>query len=64
MKSKKLHSAWSQRGNILIRREEGDKPKQISTHEQLRQITGEPDIDDLDGDILMKEDLESSAEED
>ncbi len=62
VKSKKLHSAWSQRGNILIRREEGDKPKPISTHEQLRRITGEPDIYETD-DIWMNEDMESSDEE-
>ncbi len=64
VKSKKLHSAWSQRGNILIRKEEGDRPKQISTHEQLRRIIGEPEIEDEFDDISLDEDLGSSDEED
>ncbi len=41
VKSKKLHSAWSQRGNILIRKVEADKPKEIKLHKQLEEITGE-----------------------
>ncbi len=63
VKSKKLHSVWSQRGNILIRKDEDDRPRQISTHEQLRRITGEPEADESD-DILMNEDFESSGEDD
>ncbi len=35
MKGKKIHSAWSQRGNILIRKSEGDQPKQIRNHQEL-----------------------------
>ncbi len=57
-----LHSAWSQRGNILVRKEEGDKPRQISSHEQLAQING--DNDELDDDLVMTEDPISSDDED
>ncbi len=57
VKAKKLHSAWTQRGNILIRNEDSDKPKQISSFKQLAEILGEVHTEDIYN-------LESSDEED
>ncbi len=45
VKSRKLHSAWSQHGNILIRRDESDNPKQINTHKELAPFQGNEDED-------------------
>ena len=38
VKSKKIHSTWSQHGNILIRRDETDKPKQLHSHKDLAEF--------------------------
>ncbi len=35
VKGKRIHSAWSQQGNIMIRKCEGDQPKQIRNHREL-----------------------------
>ncbi len=57
VKGKKIHSTWSQRGNILVRKSEGDQPKQIRSHKELRvfgytadEIEEEPgtDLDSMD----------------
>ncbi len=60
VKSKELHSAWSQRGNILVRKIESDKPRQIKLHKQLEELTGECDEGEQP---LGDEDAEDSYEE-
>ncbi len=42
VKAQKLHSAWTQRGNILVRKEESDKPTHIRSHKELAEFIGEP----------------------
>ncbi len=63
VKSKKIHSAWSQRGNILIRKQDGDKPKQVSTHEELTKISGDDNHGELEDNSVLN-DFQSSDEED
>ncbi len=57
VKVRKLHSAWTQKGNILVRREESDKPKQIRSHEQLAETIGETE------NRILNPDEESSDED-
>ena len=38
VKRKRLHSAWTQRGNIMVRQNEQDKPVAVYNHEQLREV--------------------------
>lgn len=68
VKKKQLHSAWTQRGNILVRQEENDRPKQIKHHKVFAEITGEVDRDDviLDNEIIASDDgyQDSSEDED
>ncbi len=51
-KSNKIKAAWSEGGNVLIRKTEGDNPIQIHDHEDLAEakhsITGETDISESD----------------
>ncbi len=63
VKSNKIHSAWSQRGNILVRKEEGDKPRQVSTHEQLTKIRGDGNDSELEDNSVFS-DPQTSDEED
>ncbi len=37
-KAKKLHSTWTQRGNIIVKVHETSKPIEISSYEQLRSL--------------------------
>ncbi len=60
VKSKKLHSAWSQHGNILIRKDESDQPKQIYSHKDLA-VFHENDPED---DIVDNSDEDTSDGED
>ncbi len=62
VKGKKIHSAWSQRGNILIRKFEGDQPKQIRNHTELR-VFGHT-ADDTEGYSTIETELDSAEEED
>lgn len=39
VKDKRIHSAWSQRGNILMKSSETDRPIQITSHRQVRELT-------------------------
>ncbi len=60
VKGKRLHSAWSQRGNIMIRESEGHQPRQVRSHEELRKygyaadesdyLTPGTDVDSADED--------------
>ncbi len=59
VKARKLHSAWSQRGNILVRTEETDKPRQIRSHKQLAEAIGEAER----GTNLLNPGEESSDED-
>lgn len=45
VKHKKIQAAWSQSGNILIRKDDKSKPIHIRTHHQLREINLEVDSD-------------------
>ncbi len=65
-KKKKLHSVWSQRGNILVRKTESDKPKEIRHHKHLAEIIGEFDEDDDDmttGNRMISSDYHDSDDE-
>ncbi len=64
VKAKKLHSVWSQRGNILVRKEETDKPKQIRSHNELAEITGAFTEDDEITDYQAMSDQQESSDED
>ena len=61
MKSKKLHSAWSQHGNILIRRDESDNPKQVNTHKDLAPFQG---IEDEDNDNSTSDEISDGDDSD
>ncbi len=63
VKSKKIHSAWSQRGNILVRKEEGDKPRQVLTHGELAKISGDDNSSDVEDSSVLSY-HETSDEED
>ncbi len=58
VKAQKLHSAWSQRGNILVRKDDSDKPTEIRSHRELAEIIGEP-LNTID-----EKPVDSSDEED
>ncbi len=62
MKKKKLHSTWSQRGNILVRKTESDKPIHIKHHKHLAEIIGE--FDDDEDDMTAGNEMIVSDEED
>ncbi len=38
VKQKKIFAAWTQQGNVLIRKNEGDQPEHIRNHEQLSEM--------------------------
>ncbi len=46
VKQKKVLAAWTQQGNILIRKNEGDQPEHIRSHEQLSQMKLVEDAND------------------
>ncbi len=59
VKSKKLHSAWSQHGNILIMRDEFDNPRQLNTHKELATLQendNEEHIDSISEDTSNEDD--------
>ena len=62
VKGKKIHSAWSQRGNILIRKSEGEQPKQIRSHKELT-VFGYM-ADEIEEYSTLDTDLDSDEEED
>ena len=65
VKKRRIHSAWSQRGNILVRKEENDRLKQIKHHEELAEITGNVDSEDIhSNEIDVSDDQDSSEDED
>ncbi len=43
VKTKKIHSAWTQHGNVMIRKTETDSPEEILLHEDLTQFKDEHD---------------------
>ncbi len=56
VKHKKIMAAWSQQGNILIRKTEEDSVIQVTCHDQLAEMTQEPEeteepMEELDTDI-------------
>ncbi len=46
MKNGKIHSTWTQNGNVLIRVTDTDKPKEIRTHQHLAQFREDDWIDE------------------
>ncbi len=64
VKSKVIHSAWSQQGNILIRKQESDKPMQINSHQELARIKEELQEHDEDDDTNQFSDGSDSSDED
>ena len=39
MKARKIFAAWSQQGNVLIKKEEGSKITQINDHSDLMNVS-------------------------
>ena len=65
VKAKQIHSTWSQRGNILIRKFADGQPKHIRTHKQLREFAPLDDkIEDDRKSALIRTDLDTSDEDD
>ncbi len=65
VKAKKLHSTWSQKGNILVRKTETAKPKPMRSHNELAEIAGVTPEEDSVSDIhtILSDQPESSDEE-
>ncbi len=59
MKEKQIHAAWSQKGNILIRKTESDPPRKIRSLKQLKEFEVTREISDG----KPESDAESSDEE-
>ncbi len=38
VKQKRLHSTWTQQGNIMVKKDEGDRPTAVYNHQELRQV--------------------------
>ena len=59
-KSKRIHSAWTQHGNVLIRKTEADKPVEIRSHHDLAEFR--EDFDPAE-DISEMEEVDTSDED-
>ncbi len=66
VKRRKLHSTWTQRGNVLVRKDESEKPKQIRHHKELSELTGEFYREDsvLADEAIVSDNPDSSEEDD
>ncbi len=46
VKQQRLHSAWTQHGNVMVKKQEDDNPVAVYDHEQLRLIYDQREIND------------------
>ncbi len=53
VKNNTIFAAWTQQGNILIRKKDGDQPEQIHSHEQLAEMKL---IEEISGTLEEEED--------
>ena len=64
VKHKRIHSAWTQHGNVMIRKTEDDRPTEILIHEDLDQYR---EANDWMEDVIVEEidtsDLPNSSDE-
>ncbi len=64
VKQKKVFAAWTQQGNILIRKNEGDQPEHIRSHEQLSQMKLVEDANDSSEAQDISEELDDYTDSD
>ena len=64
VKRKKIFAAWTQQGNVLIRKNEGDQPEHIRSHEQLSKMKLTDDTTDNSEDQDHFEDMDEYNDSD
>ncbi len=60
VKRDKVFASWTQQGNVLIRKMEGDQPEQIHSHEQLAEMRL---IEDMEGILEEQDDFEDDEDD-
>ncbi len=56
VKNNTVFAAWTQQGNVLIRKNDGDQPEQIHSHEQLAEMKL---VEDMGGMLEEQDDFEA-----